>query len=34
MIRVEGNGLIGSIFSGTKFVTREELEREKREGGA
>jgi Ni/Fe-hydrogenase 1 B-type cytochrome subunit len=30
----EGNGLMGSIFSGTKFVTREELEREKREGGA
>jgi Ni/Fe-hydrogenase 1 B-type cytochrome subunit len=29
----EGNGLMGSIFSGTKFVTREELERE-REGGA
>jgi Ni/Fe-hydrogenase 1 B-type cytochrome subunit len=42
MNRVEGNGLIGSIFSGTKFVTRaelarerhEEFEREKREGGA
>lgn len=30
----EGNGLMGSIFSGTKFVTREELERERREGGA
>jgi Ni/Fe-hydrogenase 1 B-type cytochrome subunit len=29
---VEGNGLMGSIFSGTKFVTREELERERREG--
>jgi Ni/Fe-hydrogenase 1 B-type cytochrome subunit len=28
---VEGNGLMGSIFSGTKFVTREELERERRE---
>jgi Ni/Fe-hydrogenase 1 B-type cytochrome subunit len=34
MNRVEGNGLIGSIFSGTKFVTRDELEREQREGGA
>jgi Ni/Fe-hydrogenase 1 B-type cytochrome subunit len=34
MNRVEGNGLISSIFSGTKFVTRAELEREKREGGA
>jgi Ni/Fe-hydrogenase 1 B-type cytochrome subunit len=34
MNRVEGNGLIGSIFSGTKFVTKEELERERREGGA
>ena len=34
MTRVEGNGLIASIFSGTKFVTREELERERREGGA
>jgi Ni/Fe-hydrogenase 1 B-type cytochrome subunit len=34
MNRIEGNGLIGSIFSGTKFVTREELERERREGGA
>jgi Ni/Fe-hydrogenase 1 B-type cytochrome subunit len=34
MTRVEGNGLIASIFSGTKFVTREDLEREKREGGA
>lgn len=33
MNRVEGNGLIASIFSGTKFVTREELERERREGG-
>ena len=31
---VEGNGLMGSIFSGTKFVTHEELERERREGGA
>lgn len=30
----EGNGLMGSIFSGTKFVAREELERERREGGA
>ena len=30
----EGNGLMGSIFSGTKFVTREELEREGREGDA
>ena len=29
---VEGNGLMGSIFSGSKFVTREELERERREG--
>ena len=34
MNRVEGNGLIASIFSGTKFVTREELERERREGDA
>jgi Ni/Fe-hydrogenase 1 B-type cytochrome subunit len=31
---VEGNGLLGSIFSGTKFVTREEIERERREGSA
>jgi Ni/Fe-hydrogenase 1 B-type cytochrome subunit len=30
----EGNGLMGSIFSGTKFVTRAALERERREGGA
>jgi len=30
---IEGNGLMGSIFSGTKFVTREELERELRERG-
>jgi Ni/Fe-hydrogenase 1 B-type cytochrome subunit len=29
---VEGNGLMGSIVSGTKFVTPEELERERREG--
>jgi Ni/Fe-hydrogenase 1 B-type cytochrome subunit len=28
---IEGNGLLGSIFSGAKFVTREELEREGRE---
>ena len=34
MNQVERNGLIASIFSGTKFVTREELEREKREGDA
>jgi Ni/Fe-hydrogenase 1 B-type cytochrome subunit len=33
MNRVEGNGLIGSIFSGTKFVTKQELERERREDG-
>jgi len=32
MNRVEGNGLIASIFSGTKFVKREELEREQLEG--
>jgi Ni/Fe-hydrogenase 1 B-type cytochrome subunit len=31
---VEGNGLMGSIFSGSKFVTREEIERERREGSA
>jgi Ni/Fe-hydrogenase 1 B-type cytochrome subunit len=31
---VEGNGLMGSIFSGTKFVTREEIERERREDSA
>ena len=31
---IEGNGLLGSIFSGSKFVTREELERERREGPA
>jgi len=29
---VEGNGLLGSIFSGTKFATREEIERERSEG--
>jgi len=34
MSSVEGNGLMGSIFSGSKFVTREELERERREGSA
>jgi Ni/Fe-hydrogenase 1 B-type cytochrome subunit len=34
MNRVEGTALISSIFSGTKFVTREQLEREQREGGA
>jgi len=28
MSRIEGNGLMGAIFSGTKFVTREELARE------
>ena len=32
MNRIEGNGLIASIFSGTKFVSREEIERERREG--
>ena len=32
MSSVEDNGLLGSIFSGTKFVTRKELERERREG--
>jgi Ni/Fe-hydrogenase 1 B-type cytochrome subunit len=31
---VERNGLMGSIFSGAKFVTREALEGERREGGA
>jgi Ni/Fe-hydrogenase 1 B-type cytochrome subunit len=30
MTRVEDNGLIASIFSGTKFLTREQLERERR----
>ena len=29
---VEGNGLLGSIFSGTKFATREEIEHARREG--
>ena len=31
---IEGNGLMGSIFSGSKFVTREALERDPREGSA
>ena len=31
---IEGNGLLGSIFSGTKFVTREALESERREDSA